>query len=200
MPEVDRTQVVIETNIDSNEANKKIDELERKLKNLEKPKEINLNANFDKVAEYLRDQLGLVNHQISELFKHSKGGINNISGMGERIERKSALQTALQDLKKLGPGITQEQLDSLLSSIGFKLDGDTISAIGNEENKLDTSDLEDALRQFGDNTVGLTGAINAYNQKINAELTKKATAGKTEEEIKEIQDRIIELKHAIENK
>lgn len=200
MPEVDRTQVVIETNIDSNEANKKIDELERKLKNLEKPKEINLNANFDKVAEYLRDQLGLVNHQISELFKHSRGGINNISGMGERIERKSALQTAIQDLKKLGPGVTQEQLDSLLSSIGFKLDGDTISAINANENKFDTSDLENAIAEFANDLKGLESSIAAYNKEIVENLNVDAKASKTEDEIKEIEARIIELKHAIESK
>ena len=127
MPDIDRTQVVIETSIDSSKSDKKLDALEKKLNSLEKPRTINLNSSFEDITKSLQEELAGVNQKISDLFKHSKS-MNNISGMGELVERKSALQNALAELKKAGPGISSEQLQSILSTVQVKVKDETPKA------------------------------------------------------------------------
>ena len=71
MPDIDRTQVVIETEIDDRKAAKKIDDLEKKLDKLEEPRTIDLKADYDRVFSKLQQELASVNQRISDMFKKS---------------------------------------------------------------------------------------------------------------------------------
>lgn len=191
LPDISRTQVTIETSIDAKDANKQIDDLEKKLDKLEEPKTINLD--FDKATEFLRNELAAVNQKVAQLFKGAKGGINNISGMGEQIERKSSLQSALAELKKLGPSISEDKLQDILSSVGYQLDGDTISAIGATmtNDNTGTAEIKDAALDMQRTLQEYNSLINATRNKQNP--LKPADLEKTNSKIEELKGALLKM-------
>ena len=76
MPDVDRTQVVIETTLDDREADKKIEQLERKLNNLQEARDINISFDVDKAIQALQRKIREVNVQITENIAMGKGSQN----------------------------------------------------------------------------------------------------------------------------
>ena len=76
MAEIDRTQVVIETTLDDREADKKIEQLERKLNNLQETRDINISFDVDKAIQALQRKIREVNLQITENIAMGKGSQN----------------------------------------------------------------------------------------------------------------------------
>ena len=187
MPDIDRTQVVIETEIDDRKAAKKIDDLEKKLDKLEEPRTIDLNADYDRVFSKLQQELASVNQRISDMFKKSKS-MNNIPGMGEAVERKSALQNAIQELKKTGPGISPDQLSSILEGVGYKLDSNTIS-------ELNTGGEGQSAEQLRDATIEMHQMAMEYNKLISD--TRNKSKPLSPEDLEKTNGKIEELKTAL---
>ena len=156
--EVDRTQVAIETQIDDSQALKKIDKLEQKLDGLEKPR--SLDFNMDNVLDSLDKQIQSVLKQINEDFRN--GQVTELTR--DRWKQYKDLNWARGHIYEDRDTLTKADLNDLLGSIGFKLDGDTISSIGAQVG-TDPKRLADAVNS-GMNIKEFEQANAAFNASV----------------------------------
>ena len=184
MPEIDRTQIAIETTIDNSQAEKKIDDLNRDLDKLEQPRKVDIDVSD--IIKKLNDELTSVNRQMADLFR-GKGSINNLKGMTPLVERKNSLQSAIGQLKS--KDLTPDKLESILSGVGYKLNNDTIERINQGSN--DNRSFED----IKDAALEMQKTVQEYNQLIRSTRSKQKPL--SPEDLEKTNAKIEELKAAL---
>lgn len=173
MPEIDRTEVVIETELETNQANDEIDKLESRLNDLQRNREVKLT--FDVVSDTLRQQLQSINDQLNSLFKPGNFNPAQITSLSAY---KMNLTSALEKIK---PGMTPQELSNILDSAHISLDNSTISALSDNGYQKAQPRMADAATLSE-----LRSLVNKFNSKMDRLESGKVSEEKQQELIDEV--------------
>lgn len=181
--EIDRTEVVIDTSLNDDQANKQISELEDRLNNLQKPRDIDLS--FDKVYKRLEQ----IKFDLSEELSHKTLSQQRISN--EDILRYQGISSLMKHMVEDRNSITPADLRDILESVELNLSSDTTSNIASQQNEakdLDLSEIDrsisDAMGSFADQAATFKQLIHSYNV-LAMKFNKMPTAAENSPALKE---------------